>query len=124
MSEDPDRLHLSLAPFYDATAAYSDVLVLQGTYPRLIHAFLESCASAKAPKSQWRSIKAHYVALIEGWQTKMDFDSWFRSEMADAEERILLGDKPEGVVNDLQQRFEGKYGGDADVDLQNASSGT
>ena len=66
LSEDPDRLHLSLAPSYDAAAAFSAVLVLQGTYPRPIQAFLDSCAAAKAPKSQWRSIKKRYDALIEG----------------------------------------------------------
>ena len=124
LSEDPDRLHLSLAPFYDAAAAFSAVLVLQGTYPRPIHAFLESCAAAKAPKSQWRSIKARYDALIEGWQTKMDFDSWFRDEMADAEERISRGEEPEAVLKDLQQHFEGKYGEDVDVVPQDTPSGT
>ena len=36
-----------------------------------------SCTASTAPKCQWRSIKAGYDALIEGWQTKMDFDSWF-----------------------------------------------
>ena len=40
---DPDRLYLSLAPVYDAAAAFSAGLVLQGTYPRPIHAFLMSC---------------------------------------------------------------------------------
>ena len=94
LSQAPDQLHLSLAPFYDPAAAFSAVLVLQGTYPRPIQAFLESCAAAKAPKSQWRSIKTRYDDLIEGWQTKMDFDSWFRSEAADAEGRISRGEKP------------------------------
>ena len=41
---DPDRLHLSLAPVYDPAAAFSAGLVLQGTYPWPVHAFLESCA--------------------------------------------------------------------------------
>ena len=124
LSEDPDRLHLSLAPLYDAGAAFSAVLVLQGTYPRPIHAFLESCAAAKAPKSQWRSIKARYDALIEGWQTKMDFDSWFRGEMSGAGERILRGEEPEAVLKYLQQHFEGKYGEDVDVVPQDTPSGT
>ena len=113
--EDPDRLHLGLAPFYDAAAAFSAVLVLQGTYPMPIHAFLESCAAAKAPKSQWRSIKARYDALIEDWQTQMDFYSWFRVEMADAEERISRGEEPESALKDLQQHFEEKYGTAPDV---------
>ena len=124
LSEDPDRLHLSLAPFYDAAAAFSAVLVLQGTYPRPIHAFLESCAAAKAPKSQWRSIKTRYDALIEGWQTKMDFDSWFRVEAADAKDRISRGEEPETVFKDIQQRFEARYGEDVDVSLRDTSSDT
>ena len=115
LSQAPDQLHLSLAPFYDPAAAFSAVLVLQGTYPRPIQAFLESCAAAKAPKSQWRSTKTRYDDLIEGWQTKMDFDSWFRSEAADAEDRISRGEKPEAVFEDIQQRFDAKYGKDADV---------
>ena len=124
LSEDPDRLHLSLAPLYDAAAAFSAVLVLQGTYPRPIHAFLESCAAAKAPKSQWRSIKTRYDALIEGWQTKMDFDSWFRAEATDAKDRISQGEEPEAVFEDIQQRFEARYGEDVDVSLQGTSSDT
>ena len=107
---DPDRLHLSLAPVYDAAATFSAGLVLQGTYPRPIHAFLAVCAASKAPKSQWRSIKASYDALIDGWQAKMDLDSWFRGEMAVAEERVLRGEEPEVVLQDLRKRFEEKYG--------------
>ena len=107
---DPDRLHLSLAPVYDAAATFSAGLVLQGTYPRPIHAFLAACAASKAPKSQWRSIKASYDALIDGWQAKMDIDSWFRGETAVAEERVLRGEEPEVVLQDLRKRFEEKYG--------------
>ena len=112
--EDPDQLHLSLAPSYDAAAAFSAVLVLQGTYPRPIQAFLDSCVAAKAPKSQWRSIKKRYDVLIEGWQTKMEFDSWFRVEAANAEDRISRGEEPEAVFEDIQQRFEARYGEDVD----------
>ena len=107
---DPDRLYLSLAPVYDATAAFSVALVLQGTYPRPIHAFLESCAVSKAPKSQWRSIKARYDSLIEGWQAKMEMYSWFRCAMFSAEERVLRGDEPEAVLEDMRKHFEEKYG--------------
>ena len=107
---DPDRLHLSLAPVYDPAAAFSAGLVLQGTYPWPVHAFLESCAVSKAPKSQWRSIKARYETLIEDWQAKMDLHSWFRSEMAGAEERVLRGEEPETALRDLSKRFEEKYG--------------
>ena len=122
LPQDPDRLHLSLAPFYDAAAAFSAVLVLQGTYPRPIQAFLDSCAAAKAPKSQWRSIKARYDALIEGWQIKMEFDSWFRIEAADAEGRISRCEEPEAVFEDIQQRSEARYGKDADVAPQGTPS--
>ena len=107
---DSDRLHLSLAPVYDPSAAFSVGLVLQGTYPWPIHAFLESCAVSKAPKSKWRSIKARYEALIEDWQAKADLNSWFRSEMAGAEERVSRGEEPEAVLRDLSKRFEEKYG--------------
>lgn len=116
LSQAPDRVHLSLAPFYDPAAAFSAVLVLQGTYPRPIQAFLESCAAARAPKSQWRSIKTRYDALIEGWQTKMDFDAWFRSEATEAGNRISRGEEPEAVFEDLQQRFEARYGEHAPAD--------
>ena len=107
---DPDRLHLSLAPVYDPAAAFSVGLVLQGTYPWPIHAFLESCAVSKAPKSQWRSIKARYGALIEDWQAKADLDSWFGSEMAGAEERVSRGEEPDAVLRDMSNRFEERFG--------------
>ena len=116
------QLHLSLAPSYDAAAAFSAVLVLQGTYPRPIQAFLESCVAAKAPTSQWRSIKTRYDVLIEGWQTKMEFDSWFRVEAADAEDRISRGEEPEAIFEDIQRRFEARYGEDADVEPQGTPS--
>ena len=98
------------APVYDASAAISAGLVLQGIYPRPIQAFLVSCAASKAPKSQWRSIKARYDALIEGWQAKMDLDFRFRSEVAGAEEGVSRGDEPDTVLQDLRKRFEDKYG--------------
>ena len=107
---DPDRLYLSLAPVYDAAAAFSAGLVLQGTYPRPIQAFLMSCTASKAPKSQWRSIKARYDALIDDWQAKMNLDSWFRSEMAGAEERLSRGEDPDAVLHDLRKQFGEKYG--------------
>ena len=110
LPEDPDRLHLSLAPVYDPAAAFSAGLMLQGTYPWPIHAFLESCAVSKAPKSQWRSIKACYKALIEDWQAKMDLDSWFKSEMAGVAKRVFRGEEPETVLQDLRDRLEEKYG--------------
>lgn len=109
---DPDRLYLSLAPVYDATPTFSAWLVLQGTYPWPIYAFLTSCTASKAPKSQWRSIKTRYDALIEDWNAKMDLDSWYRSEMIDAEERVLRGEEPEMVHQDLRKRIEEKYGDD------------
>ena len=112
---DPDRLYLSLAPVYDPVAAFSVGLVLQGTYPRPVHAFLESCAVSKAPKSQWRSIKALYETLIEDWQAKMDLNSWFRSKMAGAEERVLRGEEPEAVLEDIGKHFEGNYGQSVDT---------
>ena len=106
---DPDRLHLSLASIYDPAAAFSAGLVLQGTYPRPIHAFLESCIASKAPKSQWRSIRARYETLIEGWRAKMDLDSWFRSEMVGVEERVSRGEEPASALQDLRDRLEEKY---------------
>ena len=106
----PDLLHISLAPMYDAAASFTASLILQGTYPRPIHAFLTSCIDSKAPRSQWHSIKARYDALIEEWQAKMDVDSWFRSEMASAEERILTGEEQEVVLQELCKRLEEKYG--------------
>ena len=107
---DPDRLHLNLAPVYDSAAAFSASLVLQGTYPRPIKAFLESCASSRAPKSQWRSIKARYDALLEDWQVNMKLNSWFRSAMASAGQRVSQGEDPERVLQDLRRRFDEKYG--------------
>ena len=107
---DPEYLYLTLAPTYDAAAAFSVGLVLQGTYPWPVRAFLESCAASKAPKSQWRSIKASYEALIEGWQSKMDLDWRFRNEMKEAEERISQGDEPETVLEDLRKHLEERFG--------------
>ena len=40
----------------------------------------------------------------------MDLDSWFRSEMAGAEERVSRGDEPDTVLQDLRKRFEDKNG--------------
>ena len=40
----------------------------------------------------------------------MDLHSWFRSEMAGAEERVLRGEEPETALRDLSKRFEEKYG--------------
>ena len=121
---DPDRLHLSLAPVYDTAATFSAGLVLQGTYPRPIHAFLTVCAASKAPRSQWRSIKARYDALIEDWQAKMDLDSWFRSQMASAEERVSRGEEPDAVLQDMRKHFEEKYGEAVDAAEGNPSSVT
>ena len=86
--------------------------------------YMESCAVSKAPKSQWRSIKARYQALIEDWQAKMDLDSWFRSEMAGVEERVFRGEEPEKVLQDLRDRLAENYGEAAKPEGDNASSGT
>ena len=107
---EPDRIQLSLAPTYDVAAAFSAGLVLRGTYPQPIHAFLVSCAASKAPKSQWRSIKARYDALIQGWQLKMDIDFWFRSAMVSTGQRVSRGEDPELVLRDLRKRFDEQYG--------------
>ena len=115
LAGDPGRLHLSLAPVYDPAATFSVGLVLQGTYPRPIHAFLTACSAAKVPKSKWRSIKSRYDILIDDWQAKMDIDSWFRSEMADAEERVSRGEDPETILGDLRKRYEEKYGETVDT---------
>ena len=56
----PDQLFLSLAPVYDAAAAFSIGLVLQESLPRPVHAFLESCVASRAPKSEYRKIEARY----------------------------------------------------------------
>ena len=106
---DPDRLHLSLAPVYDSAAAFSAGLVLRGTYPRPIQAFLMACDAARAPRSRWRSIKQDHDALIGGWQARMDRDSWFRGEMAEAEERVAGGEEPEAFLQDLRRRIEDRY---------------
>ena len=121
---DLGRLHLSLAPIYDAAATFSAGLVLQGTYPHPIHAFLTSCIASKAPKSQWRSIKAGYDALIEDWQAKMDLHSWFRCEMAGAEECVSRGEEPDVVLEHLRRRFEEKYGEAVDTAGGDTPSGT
>ena len=107
---EPDRIHLSLAPTYDVAAAFSAGLVLRGTYPLPIHAFLVSCAASKAPKSQWRSIEARYDALIQGWQLKMGIDFWFRSAMVSAGQRVSQGEDPELVLEGLRKRFDKQYG--------------
>ena len=62
---DPDRLHLSLMPVYDPAAVFYAGLVLQGTYPCPVHAFLESCNVSKVSKSQWRSNTSRYGTLIK-----------------------------------------------------------
>ncbi len=49
---DSNRLHFSLAPVYDPAATFSVGLVLQGTYPRPIHAFLAACSAAKVSTSK------------------------------------------------------------------------
>ena len=54
----------------------------------------------------------------------MDFDSWFRVEAVDAKDRISRGEEPEAVFDDIQQRFEARYGEDADVLLGDTSSDT
>ena len=120
---DPERLYLNLAPIYDPAATFTAGLVLQGTYPRPIHAFLTGCTAAKAPKSRWRSIKARYDILIEEWQAKMDLDSWFRREMAGAEERILRGEEQEVVLQDLRKRLEERYGEALDATSSDIRSG-
>ena len=58
LATEPDRIQLSLAPIYDVAAAFSAGLVLRGTYPLPVHAFLVSCGVAKAPKSQSRPIRS------------------------------------------------------------------
>ena len=98
---DPNRLYINLAPVYDPAATFTAGLVLQGTYPWPIFAFLPVCSNSKVPKSQWHSIQTSYNSLINGWKTKMERDSWFRSEMARAEESVLCGEEPETVLRDL-----------------------
>ena len=106
----PDGYYLGLAPFFNPAASFSAGLVLQGTYPRPIEAFLASCRASKAPRSLWRAISAHYDSLIEGWQDKMEIDSWFRIAMADAGRRVSQGEDPDKVIRDLGKIFEEKYG--------------
>ena len=112
---DSNHVYLGLAPVYDIAAIRSVGIVLKETYPRPIHAFLTNCASSRAPKSQWRSIEARYVALIEDWQATMESDSWFRIEMDGVQERILRGEEPEAVLENVRKRFEEKYGEAADA---------
>ena len=112
---DTGRLHLSLAPVYDPAATFSVGLVLQGTYPRPIHAFLTACSAAKVSTSDSRSIKARYDALVGNWQLKMDLHSWFRIEMADAEKRVTRGEEPHDVFVRLRKRFDDKYGETVDT---------
>ena len=107
---DPTLLQLRLDPVYDSVADFSVELVLQATYPRPIQAFLTACVAANAPKSQWRSIKGRYEALIDGWETKMELDSWFKSEVSGAEERISRGEDREAVFQDLEEAFSDKFG--------------
>ena len=54
----------------------------------------------------------------------MDLDSWFRREMASAEERVLRGEEPEAVLQDLRKRFEEKYGEAGDTAGNNTPSET
>ena len=107
---DPSRLYLNLAPVYDPAATFTAGLVLQGTYPRPIYAFLSFCIGSNVPESQWRSIQTSYDSLIDGWQTKMERDSWFRGELTHIEERVLRGEEPEISLRDIGRRIEEKYG--------------
>ncbi len=107
---DPDGLYLSLAPVYNPAASFSASLVLQGTYPRPIEAFLMSCKACKAPKSKWRAISARYDILIKDWQAEMEIDSWFRIAMADVTRRVSQGEDPDKVIQDVGKIFEEKYG--------------
>ena len=110
---DPKGFYISLAPEYDATMTFSASLVLQGTYPRPIEAFLMSCAASRTPKSEWRSVKSRYEDLIEHWQAKMEADSWFRYAMSTAEERVSRGEDPEAVLQDIHKQFDERFGEDA-----------
>lgn len=111
---EPDRIYLSLAPIWDAAAAFAIGLVLQETLPRLIHAFLVGCASSRAPKSEYRTIDARYNTLLPQWEQKMELDSWFRKAMADAEILVADGAQPEAVVKDLERQFDDAYGSSDD----------
>ena len=112
---DPGRLHLSLTPIYDPAATFSIGLVLRGTYPRTIHAFLAVCSAAKVLKSKWCPIKDRYDSLIADWQAKMDLDSWFRTEMASAEQRVLSGEEPDAILQDLRKCINEKFGTADDI---------
>ena len=107
---EPDRLHLNLAPLYDAAASFSIALVLQGTYPRPIWAFLTACDAPTDLKGEWRSIKKDYDTLIEDWQAKMARDSWFKAAMTDAQDRFSRGEGPDAVLRYLEERFRETYG--------------
>ena len=109
---DPSRVYLSFAPVYDPAASFLAGLVLQGTYPRPIEAFLAICDASTAPMSAWRSIKADYDVFIKGWQAKMEIYSRFRVAMADAEERVSRGEEPGVVLQDLAKLFEETHGQD------------
>ena len=54
----------------------------------------------------------------------MDLDSWFRREMAGAEERILRGEEEEIVLQDLRKRLEEEYGEAFDTAAGDTSSTT
>ena len=121
--EDPSRLHLNFAPLYDPAASFTVGLVLQGTYPRPVEAFLKVCEASTATKTQWSSIKADYDSLIAGWQAKMKFDSWFRVAMDDAEERLSRGEDPEVVQADMAKRFHERYRQPTDPEGGDTASG-
>ncbi len=87
-------------------------LVLQESLPRPIEAFLMSCEKARAPRSEFRSIRARYEQLLPLWQKKMEFDSWFREAMVDVEKRVLDGEDRQAVLDALGVRFQEVYGSD------------
>ena len=109
LPEDPERIHLGLAPTYDPAASFTIGMVLQETYPRPIHAFLVSCENSRVPKSEWRSIKLRFEGLIGEWRAKMDFYALYRTEVAAAVERIVQGEEQEAVFEDLLRRFKEQY---------------
>ena len=113
-ANEPDQLHLSLAPIYDPVAAFSIGLFLQGTLPSPIHAFLVGCSAAGVPKSEYRSIQARYQTLIPQLEEKMKFDSWFGEAMTNAEWRVAGGEDPEKVMKEVQTRFDEVYGSEDD----------
>ena len=110
LPSNPEGYYLSLAPVYNPAASFSAGLVLQGTYPRPIEAFLAGCQASKAPKSKWRAISARYDILIKNWRAKMEIDSWFRIAMADVGRRVSQGEDPDKVIQELGKTFEEKYG--------------